>query len=78
MIQYVVLEDGAYCSATRYIVGFVDFGIAEIANLTAANNSMVINVLAVFMREIVLNHREISYFMVQMWHRVKFFYFLNS
>ena len=46
MIQYVVLEDLAYCSASRDIFGFVDFGDAELANLIAANDSEMINVLA--------------------------------
>ena len=38
MIRYVFLEDLAYCSATGDIVGFVDFGDAELASLTAAND----------------------------------------
>ena len=41
MIRYVFLEDLAYCSATGDIVGFVDFGDAELASLTAANDSVV-------------------------------------
>ena len=56
MIRYVFLEDLAYCSATRDIVGFVDFGDAELASLTAANDSVATHVLAVFMKGIVFHH----------------------
>ena len=37
---YVFLEDLAYCSAMGDIVGYVDFGDAELASLTAANDSV--------------------------------------
>ena len=50
------LEDLAYCSATGDIVGFVDFGDAELASFTAANDSVATHVLAVFMRGIVFHH----------------------
>ena len=40
MIRYVFLEDLAYCSAAGDIVGYVDFGDAELASLTAANDSV--------------------------------------
>ena len=58
------LKDLAYCSATGDIVGFVDFGDAELASLTAANDSVATHVLAVFMRGIVFHHWGFRYFIV--------------
>ena len=58
------IEDLAYCSATGDIVGFVDFGDAELASLTAANDSVATHVLAVFMRGIVFHHLGFRYFIV--------------
>ena len=49
------LEDLVYCSAAGDIVRFVDFGDAELARLTAANDSVATHVLAVFMRGIVFH-----------------------
>ena len=58
------IEDLAYCSATGDIVGFVDFGYAELASLTAANDSVATHVSAVFMRGIVFHHLGFRYFIV--------------